>query len=55
MLIFRNDLHNAFSAAVETGDVHVFLQLTHFLVHLNSDVDVRVRRVFPQIRFDAEL
>lgn len=55
MQINSGNLHNAFGAAVETGDVQVAAQLAHFLVHSHIDINVRVLRILFQERFDAEL
>lgn len=50
-----NNLHNTLRCIIETDNVHVFLQLTHFLVDLNIDVDVRILRILSQECFDSKL
>lgn len=55
MQIYRNHLHNAFCVPIETGNIHVLPKLTHFLVNLHRDIDVRIYRIFPQKRFDSKL
>lgn len=55
MVINGFNLHNALGVFVETGYINIFLQLAHFLIDFNIYVDVRMRRVFAQKRFNAKL